>query len=448
MKNEIQQFYDVIAKRAKEKHVDAFEVYANNVTEEEYFARNGELERFQESQLSGVCIRLLKEGRLATTFTETLSDADAADTLFESAYAMLPFCVEDEHNVIPKGNASEHSDFYNDALMRLEPDVFKKNLVELERMLYDGDPSVKDVPYALMQRETDETFVMNSEGVNRYERKNDYTYYMNATFEANGKTKSQSGQYTDRDHATFRKEPLVERILEKGKRKLSSKEIASGAYPVILTNKAASTLFGRFLSLFFAESVQKNLSLFKGKKGTKVARNILTIQDVPNHERAIGSASFDGEGVPSRVHTLIENGVLQGFMHNAYTAHKDGTISTGHGKRFGYRSAIGTGPYNFIVTEGNHTFDDLVREVRDGVVITEIGGAGSTPVSGDFSLQSGGIRIREGALCEGVENFTLAGNFLTMLETIRAIGNDPVYHVSNIIVPSLFVEGLTIGGSE
>jgi PmbA protein len=136
-----------------------------------------------------------------------------------------------------------------------------------------------------------------------------------------------------------------------------------------------------------ADAVQKGRSLFANLVGEQVGSELFTLVDDGTNVEGPGAAPFDGEGVPSGRTELFTKGVLNGFLHNAYTAHKGGTVSTGNGKR-GYRSPPGVGTSNFYLDAGETSRDELLRRADGGVLIQDVSGvhSGANPISGEFSV--------------------------------------------------------------
>ena len=168
------------------------------------------------------------------------------------------------------------------------------------------------------------------------------------------------------------------------------------------------------------------LSLLSGKLGETIAAPCVTLVDDPLRADCVGSRPFDDEGVPSHQHMLVENGVFRTFLHNLKTAKKAGVESTSNGSKADYSSPVRVAPSNLYFEPGVLSFDELLRQVGDGIVITEVSGlhAGANPVSGDFSLLSKGYTIKDGKRDQPLERITVAGNFYELLKNIRAFASD------------------------
>jgi PmbA protein len=145
---------------------------------------------------------------------------------------------------------------------------------------------------------------------------------------------------------------------------------------------------------------------------------------------------------------LIDGGVLQRFVHNAYTARRSGTTSTANAVR-GFSSTPAVGCRALSLVPGTKTQAELLAEVGDGVLISSVSGlhSGVNPVSGDFSTGAEGLRITGGALAEPLREFTIASSIQRMLAEVAAVGSDIEWLPMRASGVSLVVRGVTVSGS-
>ena len=190
------------------------------------------------------------------------------------------------------------------------------------------------------------------------------------------------------------------------------------------------------------------MSLLAGKEGEKIAADCVTLMDDPHMPGGLASSPFDAEGVATKVKAVIENGKLTTLLHNLKTARKAGVRSTGNANKGGYAAPIGVSPSNFYFKPGNKTLAELMQDMGDGLVITEVSGlhAGANPVSGDFSLLAKGYIVEKGQKGRAVEQITVAGNFYALLKNIRAFGSDLEFVGSPVGSPSVDVGEMNIAG--
>ena len=135
--------------------------------------------------------------------------------------------------------------------------------------------------------------------------------------------------------------------------------------------------------------------------------------------------------------------MINTLLHNRKTAKKAGVTTTGN--------AAGNGrvaPSNLYIVPGEATVDDLLAELGDGLYLTEVTGlhAGANAVSGDFSLLSRGFVVEGGKVARPVEQFTVAGNFYKLLESVERVANDLRFEGSPIGCPSVRVKALSVAG--
>ena len=195
-----------------------------------------------------------------------------------------------------------------------------------------------------------------------------------------------------------------------------------------------------------AEAVQKQRSLFGPLVGEHVASDVLTVVDDGRLLDGPGAAPFDGEGVPTGRTELLSSGVLNGFLHNTYTARRGTTRSTGNAVR-GYRSSPGVGTTNLFVQPGDRSFEQLLREAEGGVLVQEVTGvhSGANPISGEFSVGATGLRISGGALGEPVREMTIASTIPEMLQSVAALGSE-LRWFSAVGVPFILLGEMTLAG--
>src|SRR5204863_8733184 len=125
-----------------------------------------------------------------------------------------------------------------------------------------------------------------------------------------------------------------------------------------------------------------------------------------------------------RRNTLIEGGILQGFLYNTYAARRAGVRSTGSAVRAGFKSTPGVGTRAVSIVPGDSSPEQIMRSVGDGLLVQSVTGvhSGVNPVSGDFSVGAEGLLIRRGELAEPVREMTIASTLQRLLKAIVAIG--------------------------
>ncbi|HUS25055.1 MAG TPA: metalloprotease PmbA [Candidatus Binatia bacterium] len=222
---------------------------------------------------------------------------------------------------------------------------------------------------------------------------------------------------------------------ERAVARLGSRGLSTRTAPVLFTPDAAKSLFGHLLAAISGGALYRRASFLLDHAGREVFAPLVTLREDPFIRRGAGSAAFDGEGVATQRRVLVDAGVLQGYLLGSYSARKLGLQSTGNAG----------GVHNLVVQPGTKGFDDLVRDMGEGLVVTELMGQGVNTVTGDYSRGAAGFWVERGAIAFPVEEITIAGNLAQMYRSIRALGSD-VDVRSGIRTPSVLIEPMTIAG--
>ena len=229
---------------------------------------------------------------------------------------------------------------------------------------------------------------------------------------------------------------------------LKTKSVETKSGKVILTQFALQDLLAyTLINAIRADSVQRDQSPFKGKIGEKVASENLTIYDDGLFTGGLRTGAFDGEGVPHQKTTVIEKGFLRNFLHDNYSAKKDGKESTGNASRAGYLSTPGIDTTNFHIMPGTKTSDEMLSEIDDGLIVYYLQGAhSSNPVSGEFSVvATPAWKIKNGEITHCSRGVMLAGNIFELVKNICVVGGNE-RQMGQLISPWLQVENVRVIG--
>lgn len=207
--------------------------------------------------------------------------------------------------------------------------------------------------------------------------------------------------------------------------------------------------------------IRKGTSAFSGMVGERVAAPGVTVVDDGTLPGLRGSLTIDDEGTPTSRTTLIEDGILKGFMQDRMNARLLGVPVTGNGRRENFAHAPMPRMTNTFMLGGKAVPSEILADLKDGIYATNFGGGQVDITSGKFVFQcTEAYRVRNGKIEEPVKGATLIGDGPTVLTQIRHVGNDmeldPGIGVCGkagqgvpvgVGQPTLYVEDLTIGGS-
>ena len=217
----------------------------------------------------------------------------------------------------------------------------------------------------------------------------------------------------------------------------------TGAFPVVYDERLSSSLIGHLLQAANGSTIVRGASWLSDALGEAVLPRGMSVTEDPHRPRIGGSRPFDGEGLPTRRRTVVEDGVLTGWTLDLSTARKLGMQSTGNAAR-GPSSPPSPLVSNVALSEGEVGRDALLAEMGTGLLVTALIGSSINPTTGDYSRGASGFWVENGRIAFPVNECTIAGNLREMLKTLRP-ANDARKHLSRV-VPSLLVEGLTIAG--
>ncbi|MCB0980913.1 MAG: TldD/PmbA family protein, partial [Ilumatobacter sp.] len=218
---------------------------------------------------------------------------------------------------------------------------------------------------------------------------------------------------------------------------------------VVFDPFVTAMLLGVVSSTLNGEAVAKGRSLFKDRVGDQVANPLVTLVDDPTNPLAYTATDLDGEGLAARRNVLIDGGVLQGFVHNSYSARRMQTRSTGNAVRGGFKGTPGVGCLALQLNPGTRTQAELVADVEDGILVQSVQGlhSGVNPISGDFSVGASGLSISGGQLGAPLREFTIASTLQRMLLDVVEVGGDVDWLPMRSAGVSLVIRDLTLSGA-
>lgn len=437
-------FIDLVFSKAHEKNIEEFEIYFLSGKNISLKVFKGKIESFSDNQNQGISFRGKFDGKMGYSYTESFEEEDA-DFLINEAYENGSVIESSDEQIIYEGGGEYIPvNTYEENLKNIEIPQIENFLINLEKEAYSLDKRIKTVVVCMFGMGESERIIKNSKGISLHDRGNTAYSYISVSAEENGVVKTGSDFKVSRDFKAFDYKTLAENAVKKAAAKLDTVKPELKENICVIENTAFTSLLDSMTGIFSAEAVQKNLSLLKGKLGEKIACEKFTLIDDPHLENGEGSCSFDSEGVPTKYKELVSKGILKTYLYNLKTAKKDGVKSTGNAAKGGYKGTIGISPFNLYVKKGEVSFDELLKKMDKGVIITDFAGlhSGLNSVSGDFSLAAEGFIVENGKKGKAFNQITVAGNFFELLLNIEEIGEDMKFSLSGTGSPSVLVKNL------
>lgn len=430
---------------AAEKGLEATEVVIIRSTSTEMGVYNSSVENYTMATTINIYARGIYNGQMGFAMSEK-DDKTTAQYLISQIKASASVSESEDLSIIFKGSEKYRKrNFFNKELSEISEATKLDKLFEIETKLKTAHPKITDVEIVgYNEVESDHRFY-NSYGLKLATKQNYYYFHSSVVAKDGDDVKTSYKVFLDNDFNKFSVDVFVNDVTDSVIKKLGGKPTATKGYPVVFNPRMTGSLLAAYLSSASAERVEKNTSLFADKLGERVASTKVTVLDAPLTKNLFYSY-FDDEGVAKTNKPIIKNGVLVTFLHNLSTATKFGVAPTGHGRNTGGKISVGIS--NITLKPGRADFDTMIKNIKEGVLITELMGlhSGLNPTSGDFSLQASGFMIRDGKVSEPVNLITVAGNLIKLFKDVQAVSNENELLLNSYTTSSILVKNLKIAG--
>ena len=430
----------------------ALEVYAQFGRTLSVKVFGGEVESVAAAEPRGLGVRAIVDERRGYAYTGDLSAA-GIDGVVAEAVANARASDPDPYVGLP-GSAT-----YVEVPGLWKEGVSGTTLADKVRLAMDAEAtalaeseieSVEETTYAESEASI---AIVSSEGVEAAAEQTFCYLYLLAHARRGSELESGQGFSAGREPADL--DPLSAGLEAAGKARvlLGAAPCPTATRTVVFDRDVAAALLAMISQAFGADAVQKGRSVFAELMGQAVASSRVYLLDDGLAAGGMGTSPFDGEGVPQQRTPLISGGVLTSFLHNTYTARRQGagTSSSGNASRASYRGLPGVGSTNLVLAPGEGTLDHLLARIGDGLYVESVSGlhSGVNPISGELSVGVTGRLIESGTAGRPVREVTIASDFLGFLRNVVDVAADsrwvPLY--GSVYCPSFAVEGVAVSGT-
>jgi PmbA protein len=419
--------------------------------EETHFAasvRLGQVDTVTHSREQRLSLRVFSGKASAAASTSDLS-RESLERVVEQATALARITAEDPHAGLP------------------DPAELVGEVPDLELVDRSATPLTPEEKIEVARRAEAAALavdprISNSEGAEYFDRHARYAYATSHGFARgyetshfgvtvspvaaqNGEMQRDSWYSTVRHRATLEDPESIGRTAAaRALRRLGARKIKTTEVPVIFDPDTAASLIRALAGAASGPSLYRRASFLLDRLGTRIGAPGVTIVDDGLLPRALGSRPFDGEGLATRRTVLVNEGVLESYLLDSYSARKLGMRSTHHAARDG--SGVSVSTTNLTLRPGAASPAELIRSVADGFYVTELIGFGVNGVTGDYSRGASGMWIENGELAYPVEEVTVAGNLLQMFDRMDGIGNDLVLR-DRTAAPTVKIGRMVVAGN-
>jgi PmbA protein len=411
--------------------------------------RLGQVETLKESGSRAIGVRVFFGQRAASTYSSDFSSA-GIERMLKSALELARICSEDPFAGIPDaaklGSLAGDLDLYHEDVYSLPGAERIDYARRAEKAALDADPRIKNSDGGSFDAATGRKILANSHGfVGEYRRSYCSVSAVPIAQDERGNMQRDFWYSVARSLAKLDPaEKVGKEAARRTLRRLGARKAKTAHVPVVLDPMVATSMLEHIFEGVNGDSVYRGASFLAGKLGETIAGGNVTVVDDGTITGGFGTTPFDGEGIPTRRTVVIENGVLQSYLLNTYTAKKLGLETTANASR-GLAGTPGIGPGNYFLQPGKKTPQQIIGDIKDGLYVTEFLGHGANLVTGDYSRGASGMWIVNGELAYPVEEITVAGNLKDMFNNISEIGSDLEFRGS-VASPTIRIDGLTVGG--
>jgi PmbA protein len=423
---------------ALDRGVDEAEAFIRSSKDLSIEIKDQQIDALESSLTVGYSLRVIKDKRLGFSYS---TDREAAASVVEKAVEAARWADRDEYLELPEPSDSRSVEIFDPRISSTSEEEAARKVSLLEKAAYDEDKRVRNIRKARGTFRNSNVIIMNSKGVN--------VQYSATICSAQIMVMAENGQDSQMGWyfmgSRFLDEMAFEDIGRNAARRalqlLGSKRMNPQKTPIILDNLVAVEFVDIFASSLSSENVQKGKSLLSGKVGKMVISPKINIIDNGVIPGRLGSRPADDEGVSSQGKTLIEEGILSGYLYNTYTARKEGVSSTGNAVRSSFAGLPSVGLSNLYIEAVSKSdvlsIKDIFKAADKCFYVTEAMGVHTAnPISGEFSVGVSGLWIEKGEIAFPVKEAVISGNILTFFENIEAVGDDLVFF-GNTGSPSL-----------
>ena len=430
----VRDFGNDILNNYKSFNIDDVEVITSENISLSVKSRQQKLENIERSENFNIGINIYKDKKKATISSNNIDSTDAKEYL-EKGSAMVKSMPIDEYSGLAdkKDYASEIDD------LELEDTTQLSEKQLLDQALLAEDAMLKNKK------------ITNSEGATRSFSKNTYNIINSKGFNAKySKTfhsissiaiagsdtnMQRDYEYSAATHASdlLLAEEVGSLAAKRAASRLNSKKIKSCTLDVIFEPRVAKSILSSFCSCASGTSIARGTSFLNNQLNTSIFKKNINITNNPKLKRGIGSAPYDSSGIKTENISIIQDGIFKNYFLNIRSARQLRMAINGN-----------SSPSNLILNKGDQDIETIIKNIKNGFLVTEMLGMSFNPINGDYSRGATGFKIENGEITYPVSEVTIAGNLAEMLKNLIP-ANDLKIN-DNINSPSILIEGMTLAG--
>jgi len=421
-----------IEKGAQEVSVNVFNSVSSSVE-----VRDMKIDKLEQANQAGMSISIMVDKKYSANSTNRLNDKGELIRFIEDAIEGTRFLSEDKFRALPdaelyyKGGGADLK-VYDSEYEHIDPQVKIDLAFAVEKEVLGSDEKIISMT-ASYSDSTSRGVMVTSNGFEGDGEKSSFSVYASVSVDGED-ARPQSGW--GESSIYFNKldtQGIAKTALNRAKRKIGQKKIASGKMTMIVENRFAPQLLGPLLAALNGSSIQQRNSFLIDSMHKQVASEKLTVIDDPTIISGRGSKHFDTEGLAVSKRTIFDKGILKSFY-----------IDTYYGRKLGMNPTSG-GITNLVIKTGIKTPGEILASIDRGILVTGFNGGNANGSTGDFSYGIEGFLIENGKETLPVSEMNITGNMKKLWMNLTETGNDP-YKNSSWMTPTLVFEDVEFSG--
>ena len=410
--------------------------------------RLGEIEKISQAREKRLGVRLFFGSSSASASTSDIS-RKSIERLVGDTVQMARATAQDPHAGLPAAAELAQSvpdlDLLDEAARTVPVEEKIRMALQVEKSALNYDPRITNSEGGEFSNHFGRVIYVTSHGFSGEYSGSTFGHSVSPVAAQNGSMQRDYWYSSNRKFSRLESPQHVgEKAAQRALRRLGARKIKTCECPIVFDPEIAASLLRSLSSALSGYSLYKGASFLIDKLGSKIASDRVTVIDDGTVPGALGSRPFDGEGLPTRKKTIVENGELKSYLLDTYSGKKLGMPSTGNASR-SVGEPPGVAPTNLYLAQGTLSPEEIIGSVKAGFYVTELIGFGVNLVTGDYSRGAAGMWIDNGELAYPVEEVTIAGNLKEMLQNIEAVGSDLELR-GRIAAPTVKISQMTVAG--
>lgn len=423
--------FDKWLDRARRKGATYADVRLQHIQANAIELRNGQIERVTEGQESGLGVRVLANG--AWGFASVNDDTAAA--MERALDRSLRLAKSVAARTKDPGGVSAEKAHRASALWKPKVAPADVDPAEKEEVIRRMHDAVKDVPEikattgSYGDRTIDQEFY-SSDGARVKTSITRSVAQLHFVAKKGSRITSRRIRVgAAKGFELFRETDVAAKSLagaQAAVRLLSAPAPPSGRMPVVLDPELTGVFAHEALGhASEGDLVAAGESLLRERIGESLGSSLVTLVDDSTVQGSFGSFAYDDEGQPGRRRVLMQKGRLVGFLNDRLSAHRLGQQSSASSRAESYAATPIVRMSNTFIEPGDHSFEELLEPIKDGVYAVGSRGGQVDTAKGSFAFNAQeAYRIRNGELAEPLRDVSLTGATLETLAGIDALGNE------------------------